>query len=414
MSDVIIVGAGMAGLVCAEDLHRAGVTCTVLEASDGFGGRVRTDLVDGFRLDRGFQILLTAYPQVRARIDLHRLGVSRFVPGAVVRTATGLRRVSDPRRRPQDLMRTLTTPIASPADKLRAARLVVDVCTTSPRRLLRRPDMTTAERLARAGLSEEFVAAFWRPLFAGIGLDPELEVSARRFDLILRMIALGATGLPREGIGAVPAQIAGRLPATTVRLGAAVESVTPGAVVLESGERIAARAVVVATDGPAAHQLLGARVPDPGSRAAACCWFALPSPPLRGPWLILDGEGAGPALNVVVISEVQPRYAPPGATLVAAAVPGPAALSPRLTERVREQLARWFGAATADLRPLRTDVIPHGQPTQRPPLAPKQRVSLGDGIFVCGDHRDTASLQGAMFSGERTARAVLARLATSR
>ena len=411
MSDVIIVGAGLAGLVCAEELSREGVQCTVLESSDGIGGRVRTDLVDGFRLDRGFQILLTAYPQVKQRLDLNRLGVAEFEPGAVVRTATGLHRVTDPRRRPRRLLRTLATPIASPADKLRAARLLLDVCTHPPKQLLRRPDMSTASRLAGAGFSERFVRAFWRPLFAGIQLDPDLEVSARRFDLILRMIALGSTGLPREGLGAVPAQIAERLPAGAVRLTAPVASVSPGAVQLDSGERIEARAVVVATDGPTAHRLLGTRVPDPGSRAAACCWFAMPSSPLRKPVLILDGEGGGPALNVVVMSEVQPSYAPPGRTLIAAAVPGPAALQDGLTERVRDQLAHWFGAARSDLVALRTDVIAHGQPAQGPPLHPRRRVDLGDGVFVCGDHRDTASIQGAMFSGERTAAAVTAALA---
>ena len=337
--------------------------------------------------------------------------MAQFEPGAVVRTAAGLHRVSDPRRRPRQLLRTLTTPIASPADKLRAVGLILDVCTHPPRQLLRRPDMTTASRLDTVGFSERFVTAFWRPLFAGIQLDPELEVSARRFDLILRMIALGATGLPRDGIGAIPAQIADRLPSEMVRLGAPVASVTPGRVLLESGERIDARATVVATDGPTAHRLLGATVPDPGSRAAGCCWFALPAPPLRGPSLILDGEGVGPALNVVVMSEVQPSYAPRGHALIAAAVPGSAALAPELTDRVREQLARWFGASTSDLVALRTDVIPHGQPAQTPPLHPRRRVDLGDGLFVCGDHRDTASIQGAMFSGERTAAAILTRLA---
>jgi hypothetical protein len=151
-------------------------------------------------------------------------------------------------------------------------------------------------------------------------------------------------------------------------------------------------------------------VPDPGSRAAACCWFALPSSPLRQPFLILDGDGGGPALNVVVMSEVQPAYAPPGRALIAAAVPGPAALAPDLEAQVTAQLARWFDASAGDLQLLRTDVIPHGQPRQPPPLHPRRRIDLGEGLFVCGDHRDTASLQGAMFSGERTAQAVLHRL----
>lgn len=149
---------------------------------------------------------------------------------------------------------------------------------------------------------------------------------------------------------------------------------------------------------------------DPGSRPVACCWYATPEPPLRGPLLVLDGERSGPAKNVVVMSEVASSYAPPGTSLVAAAVPGAAALDPTITARVGDQLARWFGSSTRDWRHLRTDVIPHGQPDQRPPLHPKQRVALGEGLFVCGDHRDTASIQGAMFSGERTASAVLRHL----
>lgn len=412
MPDVIIIGAGMAGLVCAEDLTRAGLDCLVLEASDGIGGRVRSDLVDGFRLDRGFQILLLAYPQVQQRLDLDRLGLGRFAPGAIVRDETGPHRISDPRRVPKDALHTALTPIISLPDKLKAARLLADVVTQSPKALLRRPDRTTAERLEAAGISPDFIIKFWRPLFAGIQLDPDLEVSARRFELILRMIVTDDTALPRDGLGAVPAQIAERIPAEAIRLESKVAEVAPHNVTLTDGETIEAKAVVVATEGPAAHQLLGARVPDPGSRSAACCWFAMPAPPLRRPYLILDGEGVGPALNVVVTSEVQPAYAPAGGALIAAAVPGPHALSPMLEERVRIQLARWFDCAREDLEPLRTDVIAHGQPLQSPPLHPKQRVDLGEGIFVCGDHRDTASLQGAMFSGERTARAVLSRLST--
>jgi phytoene dehydrogenase-like protein len=409
VSDVTIVGGGLAGLVCAADLARAGVEVTVLEASDGVGGRVRTDVVDGFRLDRGFQILLTAYPQVKKRIDVEALGLGRFVPGAIVRADSGAYRLSDPLRRPGDLIETLRSPVASWRDKLRTARLVLDVTAQPVSRLLHRHDVSTAERLAAAGLSPAFVRAFWRPLFAGIQLDPELEVSSRRFELILRMLATGSTGLPREGIGALPRQVAARLPGACVRLGVRVARVRSGEVQTTEGERIESRIVVVAADGPTAHSLLPERVADPGSRPVACCWYSMPERPGREPYLLLDGT-RGPALNAVVISDVQPSYAPAGRSLVAAAVPGPQALVPGLTARVQAQLAEWFGIGESDLTHLRTDVIPHGQPDQRPPLNLHRRVDLGDGLFVCGDHRDTASTQGAMFSGERTAAAVLRRL----
>ncbi|MDP9333788.1 MAG: FAD-dependent oxidoreductase [Actinomycetota bacterium] len=404
----MIVGAGLAGLVCAQDLTRAGVGCQVLEASDGVGGRVRTDNVNGFLLDRGFQIVLTAYPQIQQRLDLDALDLRYFEPGAMVRVRGGFHRVSDPIRRPLQMLETIGAPIGG--DKARLARLVFDVRTHSVRELLRRPDTTTIDRLVSAGFSDRMIESFWRPLFAGIQLDPQLEVSSRRFDTILRMLAIGATGVPRHGIGAVPAQLAWTLPEGAVRLGARVVHVTGSGVTLDHGEHLPARAVVVATEGTAAHRLLGDRVPDPGSRAAACCWYSVPRPPIPGPVLVLNGEATGPVMNLAVMSEVAPSYAPQGRSLVAAAVPGIDALDSTITQRAREQLARWFGLTTREWEHLRTDVITHGQPCQRPPLDPKRRVVLGDGVFVCGDHRDTASIQGAMFSGERAATAVLCHL----
>ena len=410
VTDVLIVGAGLAGLVCAQDLSRHGIDCQVLEASDGVGGRVRTDSMDGFLLDRGFQILLLAYPQVQQRLDLDALDVRLFEPGARVRSDGQFHHLSDPLRRPLGLGRTMMAPVGSLADKARLIPLIVDVRRHPVPDLLRRPDVTTAARLQRAGFSSGMIESFWRPLFAGIGLDPELDVSARRFDTILRMLAVGATGVPRRGMGAIPAQLAATLPLSTIRFEAPVAAVDSSGATLSDGETIKARIVVVATEGPEANRLLGARVPDPGSRAAACCWFAAREAPLSGPVLILDGDDSGPAKNVAVMSEVASSYAPPGRALVAAAVPGPDALAPDLDARVRRQMAQWFESSETEWEHLRTDIIPHGQPTQRPPFHPKRRVDLGEGLFVCGDHRDTASIQGAMFSGERTAAAVLAAL----
>ncbi len=410
-ADVIVVGAGLAGLVCAHDLGLAGYQCTVLEGSDGVGGRVRTDLVDGFRLDRGFQIVSTNYPQVIDRLDLDALAVGTFAPGALVRVGNQMHRVADPLRQPRQLWSTLRAPVGTFADRVRLLRLVVDVRTHSVVELLRRPDTSTSRRLTDAGFTPTMIELLWRPLFAGIQLDPDLEVSRRRFDVILRMLASGRAGVPRLGMGAIPEQLAAKLPADSIRLGATVRAIDGTTVELADGERQHARAVVVATDGPAAHRLLGSNVADPGSRAVACCWFSTTDAPWTDPVIALDGTSEGPARNLAVLTHVSRSYAPPGVSLIAAAVPGADALDPSVTARVRAQLASWFGSTTNDWTHLRTDVIAHGQPDQRPPLHPRQRVNLGDGVFVCGDHRDTASIQGAMFSGERTATAVAAHLA---
>lgn len=406
--DVVIVGAGLAGLACARTLHAAGVDAVVLEASDGVGGRVRSDVVDGFVLDRGFQILLTAYPELHRWVDLDSLDLCRFDPGARIRVGGRFHTVGDPLRRPADLLSTIAAPIGTPLDKLRVLQAVASVRRGPAADLLRRPDGTTAERLRRLGFSDRAVERFLRPLFAGIQLDPELEVSSRRFDVILRMLAVGDSAVPAAGMSALPEAIAAGLPPGVVRLGTPVGSAGPGTVRTDDGS-LSANAVVVATDGPTAASLTGA-VADPGSRPVAALWFGADAPPLRGPRLVLDGDRSGPVRNLAVMSEVSSRYAPQGRASVVAAVPGPDALEPDLPADARRQLRKWFGAEVDGWDLLRVDVIPHGQPDQRPPLHPKQPVRVGEGLFVCGDHRDTASIQGALFSGRRTAEAVLAEL----
>jgi phytoene dehydrogenase-like protein len=409
-SDVIVVGAGLAGLSAARTLQAAGRRVRVLEASDGVGGRVRTDVVDGFRLDRGFQVLLTAYPEVQRSLDLPALRLQRFDPGASVYVGGRFHTVGDPFRQPSTALSTVMAPIGSVADKLRIARLRAQVRRGDVRELLRGHDVPTVEALRERGFSETMIDRFFRPLFGGIQLDPTLGTSARMFDVIFRMLASGDSAVPAEGMGAIPAQLAAGLAPGTVRLNTPVSAVDGTTVRLADGDTLRADAVVVATEGPAASQLLG--LPSVGSKSAACVWFAAPSAPTAGKFVVLDGAASGPVLNVAVMSNVAPGYAPEGQHLVAAAIPSYDE-SADLHAAARAQLRGWWGPQVDGWRHLRTDRIPHGQPDQAPPLHPKRRVSLGGGLFVCGDHRDTGSIQGAMFSGRRCGEAVAAVTATA-
>ena len=211
--DVIVVGAGLAGLACARTLTAAGLDVAVLEASDGVGGRVRTDHVDGYLLDRGFQILLTGYPELGRWVDLDDLDLRRFTPGARVWFDGSFHTVGDPLRRPPGPAgHAHSRPIGSFADKLRILGAVASVRRGSVPDLLRRPETTTAERLRSLGFSDRIVERFFRPLFAGIQLDPDLEVSSRRFDVILRMLAVGDTAVPAAGMAALPEAIAAAAP----------------------------------------------------------------------------------------------------------------------------------------------------------------------------------------------------------
>ncbi|MEO1061645.1 MAG: NAD(P)/FAD-dependent oxidoreductase [Actinomycetota bacterium] len=410
-SDVIIIGAGLAGLACANELRRAGVACTVLEASDGVGGRVRTDTVDGHLLDRGFQILLTAYPELDRQLDVEALDLRTFSPGALVRIDGEFHRVGDPRREPRLVLSNVRAPIGSWPDRLRLARLGVELLRADVPDLMRADERSTIEELRRRGFGP-MIDRFWRPLFAGIQLDPDLEVTSRRFLTILRMLLIGDSGVPAKGMGEIPAQMAATLPEGTIRLHSPVERIEGTSAVLASGERVEGRALVVATEGPAAAKLLDG-VDDPGSRAVGCVWISAPGAPVEGRAIVLDGDGTGPVRNLAPMSNVSPDYAPAGRSLLAAAVPGsmggPDGFAD-LTDPVLEHLRSWFGADVDEWEVLRVDRIAHGHPDQRPPTRLKRSVRLDGGRYVCGDHRDTPSIQGALYSGRRCAEAVAADL----
>src|SRR5918993_498864 len=385
---VYVVGAGLAGLRCARRLHDKGVAATVLEAADGVGGRVRTDRVEDFLLDRGFQALLTAYPEAREALDYRELELHPFYPGAMVRTGGRFVTVADPFRRRWDGLRTALAPVGGLGDKLKVAKLRRRVTAGSLEELFARPETTTREALAADGFSDTIVDRFFRPLFGGVLLDHELGTSSRMFEFVYRMFALGDVALPTRGMGAIAEQLAGGLPPGCVRLGQRVTAGGGGGGPPGPG-------------GPAA----------PRSVAASCLYFAADRAPVDEPVIVLDGDGQGPVNNLCVPSAVAPTYAPPGAALISAAVIDRPGLpkGPDLEAAVLGQLADWFGSGVVAWRHPKTYHIPHPQPAQPPgTLDPPERpVRLRPGLYVCGDHRDNASINGALASGRRTAEVVL-------
>jgi len=405
--DVVIVGAGLAGLSAAREIQRHGHSVVVLESSDAVGGRVRTDIVDGFQLDRGFQVMLTAYPELQTQVDMRALDLRPFDPGALVwRNGKG-HAVSDPFRKPQTLATTAFAPIGSVFDKARIVVLRARVLRRKSAVLLSGQDVSTDVALRAFGFSTKIINRFFRPLFGGIQLDPHLATSRRMFDVIFKSLSEGQSVLPSRGMHALPLQMASRLSEGTIHLNTRVSTVDCTTVTLASGESITARAVVVATDGPTASSLLD--IPIVESRKVGCVYFSADTPPTKEKYVVLDGTGNGPVLNVAVISNVAPSYAPADKHLIVAALPG--VTDGDLEAMSRQQLRSWWGPQVDDWKHLRTYVINHGGPVQKPPFSPKQRVELGNGLFVCGDHRDTGSLQGAMFSGRRCGEAVVRSLA---
>jgi len=381
---VIVVGAGAAGLSCARTVAAAGRRVLVLERSHSIGGRVRTDVVDGYALDHGFQVLPTAYPEARASLDYDRLALGEFERGAIVRVGGRFRRLADPRHQPVRSLRAFADGLVSVRD---AAAMV---------RLLRpgAEETTTAEALRRAGVPRATVERFFVPFLRGIFLEEHLATSSRFLEFVLHAFTDGPAALPHGGMGAIPAQLAEGL---NIRRGTGVATVGPRAVSLESGEQLHADAVVVATAG-----LLDE--PRHGWNGVACAYFDAPQTPIPGAWLVLNGDG-GPVNNLCVPSEVATGYAPPGRSLVSVTVLGPA--EPNLVE-VRRQLRSWFGQAVADWRHLRTYRIPRALPAWPVGAVTEQPVRLAAGLYACGDHREHPSLNGALGSGRRAAEALIA------
>ncbi|MFD9389424.1 NAD(P)/FAD-dependent oxidoreductase [Streptomyces sp. NPDC060000] len=401
-SDVVVVGAGVAGLACAQDLLAAGVRVKVLEASDGVGGRMRSDRVHGFVVDRGFQVFNTSYPQVRRRLALRGLGLRPFTRGVLVHTEAGRRRLTAPGARPSTLRDLVSGRLAGPRDLAALGALAASDVLTPPRRLKGRPDRSTRTALAGAGFTDAFVERFFRPFLSGVFLEDRLETSSRMFHLVWRSMLRGTLTLPAEGIGAVPLALASALPEGTVRLETPVERLTQDGVETAARAVVPARAVVVATGpGPAVTLLPGLAVP--AYRVVTTYYHATSRSPLDEPTLLVDTGRR--FLNTCVLSEVAASCAPPGRALVATSVLGAGtgdrehALRAALSEVYGTDADRW------DLLTVRT--VPDALPEMAPPQELSRTTRVAPGRYVCGDHRATGSVQGAMASGARAAREVL-------
>lgn len=413
-TDVAIVGAGLSGLACARSLLARGVDCTVLEASDRPGGRVRTDTLDGFRLDRGFQVYLTAYPEASRVLDHRALDLRPFEPGSMVAAGGSLHRLMDPWRRPLSILDGALASVGSLRDKLRVATLRADARAGSPADRFDHPERTIIAELRLRGFSKGMIDAFFRPFFGGIFFDPRLGSSSRMMRFVFRMFAQGDAAVPALGMEQIPAQLARALPPERLRCHCPVAAITHDGLTLADGRRVAARVVVIATPTSAARALLGLPPGRPWRSVTNLCYAIDGPPPVTEPILILDGDGRGPVTTLAFMSSVSPHYAPPGASLASASVLGlPEATDAHLDAAARAQMSPWFPAhALSRWRLLRVTRIAEALPDQSPPwyttpLWPCRARASGPAVYRAGDTCDTASIDGALVAGRRAAEHVL-------
>lgn len=411
--DAIIVGGGISGLVCANKLTDAGVNVSLFEAADAIGGRIRTDLVDGFLLDRGFQVFLTDYPEAKSMLDYDALDLKSFEPGALIQIDGKTDRLVDPWRRPQHILATAMSAAGTLGDKLRVAGVRRTTSRGSVAELYESEERTTLEWLHDRGFSDSMIRSFFRPFFGGVFLDQKLETSSRLFEFLFRMFSGSEVTVPAKGMEEIPRQLAQRLAEGTIRTNCRVQEVEGQTVTLENGEQHSADVVVMATESPFAKDQFGEDLANVNSdyRSVKCIYFAASAPPFAEPILMLNGDGKGPINNLCVPSQVSSAYSTSGEALVSVTCLD----SDSTQEGVRTHLTEWFGLGVAGWRHLKTYDIPRALPVQSPPVLATVEKSprVRTGAYVCGDYLDTASINGAMASGRRCAEAILADVARS-
>ncbi len=422
---VVIVGAGLAGLACARHLREQGRDCTVLEASDDAGGRVRSDTLDGYTLDRGFQVLFEAYPAVKRNLDLEALDLQPFEPGAII-CYDGRRTVlTDPLRdrTPGHIVETVRSSSIPFADKLRTAQLVTKLVPGSGDvDQDGEPDLqSTLEYLCSQGFSDEIIDRFFRPFFGGIFLERELATTEAAFRFYYRMLATGRTSIPAGGMGAITRQLAAPLKASgSLRCGARVVALARDGqritgVKLDDGTAIDADAVVLAVEAPAAARLIDLPLMPEGARQEAAIYFAGTTQLYQGRKILLNAAPDALVNNAQLISNVAPTYAPPGRHLLSAVVLGMPAMDDReLVVATMRDLRRmfagnaWAQQALGTYYPLRVYRLQYCQfpqltgifsrlPTNRTPYP---------GLYIAAEWTEASSINGALTSGERCAEAL--------
>jgi len=435
-TDVVIIGGGLAGLAAALELTKRKKSFVLLEATDEFGGRARTEEIDGFLLDVGFAIYLSSYEECARVFDREELDLRKFYAGADVRYERKFYRVADPFRHVSDAIPSLLPEhkIGSTFDKILVGLVRFQTLLFRMDPLKRLGGETILERLEKFGFSDLMIDSFFRPFLGGIFFNPELTTDSRLFDFVMRSLALGENCLPAKGIGALATQLVSKLNKNTLFLNSKVEEIIENedddsstlSVKLINGinKTVRAKKIILAVEGPECYRLLGTMSEksdnNTGGVGTTCVYFSCDKPyNAKNAILYLDGElyarnNRKKTLvnNCCFPSVVSATYAPEGKHLCSASIIGvPEEQNDELlAEAVKTELSDWFGAdVTKSFKMLKVYRIPFAQPTQTPKAkgsginAFEQSCESGvmKNVYLAGDHRDAATFDGALISGRR-------------
>ncbi|MEM8527872.1 MAG: NAD(P)/FAD-dependent oxidoreductase [Bacteroidota bacterium] len=403
MKDIIIIGGGMAGLTAAHYLHKANKEFLLLEATNRVGGRVKTDSINGFQLDRGFQVLLTEYPEVKAVLDYEALNLKSFLPGALILQEHGKSSIiGDPPRWLGSTFSTLFNDVGTLRDKFQILLLRTRLSNLSIDKIFEQEEVTTLQALKSYGFSDAIIQSFFRPFLSGIFLEKDLTTSRRMFDFVFKLFSKGDTAIPEQGIEAIPQQIASCLPINGIRTQQKVTRIEQGKVYLASGETLEAKQILIATDAPNAAQLLQQNIKNTDHESTLNVYFSSKKAPFTKPILALNSIANSLVNNCTVISNLSKQFAPKGEHLISVSVIGKeAANQENIVEKIKLELESHFGAEVRNWNHLKSYFVKYALPAAQSiqnDLSPSE-IKLDEGLYICGDHLMNGSLNAAMKSG---------------
>ncbi|MEM9887808.1 MAG: NAD(P)/FAD-dependent oxidoreductase [Bacteroidota bacterium] len=411
MKDIIIVGGGIAGLTAAHYLQKAKKDFLLLEASDRIGGRVKTDEVNGFLLDRGFQVLLTAYPEAKDILDYESLDLRSFLPGALILQENGKQsQLGDPLRWLGSTFSTLFNSVGNWGDKFKILFLRSRLRRLSIDAIFEQKEITTLEALRMYGFSEDMIDTFFKPFLRGIFLEKDLSTSRRMFDFVFKLFSEDDIAIPAKGIAAIPAQIANGLAQNSICLNQEVLEIEKGKVRLISGEILEAQQILIATNAPQAAELLKQTIRNTNYESTTNLYFTAKTAPFSKPILALNAVPNSMVNNCTVLSHLSDHFAPAGEHLISVSIVGKSELKQEvIVQKVKSELQMHFGASVKEWEHLKTYHVSYALPAAQSiknDLLPSE-IKLAEGLYICGDHLMNGSLNAAMKSGRMAAELIL-------
>ena len=408
---ITIIGAGISGLSAAIHLQRHGFAVKIIEASDRAGGRIKTDAVNGFLLDRGFQVLLTSYPEAKALLNYDSLNLKRFLPGATVLYEGGKFEIADPFRRPSALLATAFAPVGSLKDKANTFFLKQKLLNKSIDTIFEQEQQSSYDQLRAYGFSQKMINRFFRPFFSGIFLENNLTTSNRMFDFVMKMFSDGDAAVPALGMEEIPKQLLAQLPSDCVQYNTTVKTIEGNTIITENGEKITADSILIATE---ANKLLAKYKPEISlaHHSVTNVYFEAIEAPSHKAVVILNASNTKEIVNnITVMSNVSSHYAPAGKVLISVSCNGIVDLTDEeLAQKIKTELQPWFGTQVANWSHLKTYRVNYALPNLavlKDDLTATD-MKISDILYCCGDHLMNGSINAAMKSGRLVADLVTA------